>query len=129
MALCSLIGQVVSDARRPSDLQWFRSEFPRQTRSVRVQCSEETRGRRGWSFTPGTLAHLSLSLCVSRSRLPTQEFTCPSGVDDAESECGLDRGVEFDWIIRNEADAPSLDQQLQPILRAAQEAAVLRHNP
>uniref|UniRef100_A0A3P9PPB6 Phosphomevalonate kinase n=1 Tax=Poecilia reticulata TaxID=8081 RepID=A0A3P9PPB6_POERE len=93
---------VVSDARRQSDLQWFRSEFPRQTRSVRVQCSEETRRQRGWSFTPG--------------------------VDDAESECGLDRGVEFDWTIRNEADAPSLDQQLQPILTAAQDAAVLRHD-
>ncbi|XP_038137080.1 phosphomevalonate kinase [Cyprinodon tularosa] len=88
---------VVSDARRLSDLQWFRSEFPRQTRSVRVQCSDETRVQRGWSFT--------------------------AGVDDAESECGLDGGVEFDWIITNEAGAPPLDQQLQPILKAAQEAA------
>lgn len=90
---------VVSDARRPSDLQWFRSAFPRQTRSVRVQCSEETRAQRGWSFTPG--------------------------VDDAESECGLDGGVEFDWTITNEGDAPSLHLQLQPILAAAREAAAL----
>ncbi|XP_047216496.1 phosphomevalonate kinase [Girardinichthys multiradiatus] len=90
---------VVSDARRLSDLQWFWSKFPRQTRNVRVQCSEETRVQRGWSFTPG--------------------------VDDAESECGLDSGVEFDWIITNEADAPSLEEQLQPILKAAQEAASL----
>ncbi|XP_075901904.1 phosphomevalonate kinase [Nelusetta ayraudi] len=82
---------VVSDARRLSDLQWFWSRFPRQTQTVRVQSSEATRQLRGWSFTPG--------------------------VDDAESECGLDSGVRFDWIITNEADAPSLEEQLQPILR------------
>uniref|UniRef100_UPI0037E7F5A6 phosphomevalonate kinase n=1 Tax=Semicossyphus pulcher TaxID=241346 RepID=UPI0037E7F5A6 len=90
---------VVSDARRTSDLQWFKSEFPRQTRTVRVQSSEETRKQRGWSFT--------------------------AGVDDAESECGLDSGVEFDWMITNEADAPSLEEQLQPILKASEEAADL----
>lgn len=44
-------------------------------------------------------------------------------MDDAESECGLDSSVEFDWIITNEADAPSLDEQLQPILTLAKEAA------
>ncbi|KAM7421698.1 hypothetical protein PAMA_015713 [Pampus argenteus] len=88
---------VVSDARRLSDLQWFWTEFPRQTRCVRVQSSENTRKQRGWSFTPG--------------------------VDDAESECGLDSRVEFDWIITNEANAPSLAEQLQPILMLAEEAA------
>ncbi|XP_056300501.1 phosphomevalonate kinase [Pseudoliparis swirei] len=88
---------VVSDARRLSDLQWFWSEFPQQTQSVRVQSSEETRTQRGWSFS--------------------------AGVDDAESECGLDSGVEFNWTITNEADAPSLEEQLQPILKLAEEAA------
>lgn len=88
---------VVSDARRLSDLQWFWEEFPQQTRSVRVQSSEKTRSQRGWNFT--------------------------TGVDDAESECGLDSGVKFDWIIINEADAPSLDEQLRPILQLAEEAA------
>ncbi|XP_026226712.1 phosphomevalonate kinase-like [Anabas testudineus] len=88
---------VVSDARRLSDLQWFWSKFPQQTLSVRVQSTEKTREQRGWRFT--------------------------AGVDDAESECGLDSSVEFDWIITNEADAPSLDEQLQPILTLAKEAA------
>lgn len=88
---------VVSDARRLSDLQWFQAEFPQQTQSVRVQSSEKTRSQRGWSFT--------------------------AGVDDAESECGLDNGVEFDWTVINEADAPSLDKQLRPILQLAEEAA------
>ncbi|KAL6109909.1 pmvk [Pungitius sinensis] len=89
---------VVSDARRLSDLQWFWSEFPLQTRSVRVQSSDKTRQQRGWSFS--------------------------AGVDDAESECGLDSKVEFDWIITNETDAPSLEEQLQPILKLAEEASL-----
>ncbi|XP_051921650.1 phosphomevalonate kinase [Hippocampus zosterae] len=88
---------VVSDARRMSDLRWFWNNFPEQTRCVRVQSREETRRRRGWIFTPG--------------------------VDDAESECGLDTGVDYHWIIMNEADAPSLDDQLRPILALAAEAA------
>nr|XP_015805391.2 phosphomevalonate kinase [Nothobranchius furzeri] len=88
---------VVSDARRLSDLRWFQSKFPHQTKSIRVQCSDTTRSQRGWDFTPG--------------------------VDDAESECGLDSGVDFDWIITNEADAPPLDEQLKPVLKLAQEAA------
>ncbi|XP_029359305.1 phosphomevalonate kinase [Echeneis naucrates] len=89
---------VVSDARRLSDLQWFWKEFPQQTQSVRVQSSEETRKQRGWRFT--------------------------AGVDDAESECGLDCGVEFDWIITNDADAPLLEEQLHPILKLAKEATL-----
>ncbi|XP_053744166.1 phosphomevalonate kinase [Synchiropus splendidus] len=86
---------VVSDARRLSDLQWFWARYPLQTKCVRVQSSECTRAKRGWSFT--------------------------AGVDDAESECGLDSGVDFDWIISNEGDASSLEQQLQPILTLVQE--------
>ena len=50
----------------------------------------------------------------------------PAGIDDAESECGLDSNVEFDWTIRNEADAPPLDEQLWPILSLAETAAGLK---
>ncbi|XP_054875755.1 phosphomevalonate kinase-like isoform X2 [Poeciliopsis prolifica] len=67
-------------------------------------------------------------LATRGAQQPVWVFGRPSGVDDAESECGLDRGVEFDWVIRNEADAPALDQQLQPILRTAREVAALRHH-
>ncbi|CAL8288876.1 unnamed protein product [Merluccius merluccius] len=87
---------IVSDARRCSDLLWFRTEYPSQTRCVRVQASEETRGGRGWRFT--------------------------AGIDDAESECGLD-GEEFDWIITNEAESPALEEQLKDILHLASQAA------
>ncbi|XP_056143105.1 phosphomevalonate kinase [Lampris incognitus] len=86
---------IVSDARRLSDLQWFWRRYPKKTRCVRVQASEQTRRDRGWVFT--------------------------AGVDDAESECGLDDGVTFDWTVRNEADAPSLEEQLQVILSLAEE--------
>lgn len=51
-------GQMVSDARRLSDLQWFWSKYPQQTRSVRVQCSDKTRQQRGWSFTAGQIPFL-----------------------------------------------------------------------
>lgn len=114
---CSLAAQVVSDARRLTDLQWFWSRFPRQTQTVRVQSSEETRRLRGWSFTPGKLPRVRVPwLLLVRGGLTRVSLP---GVDDAESECGLDSGVRFDWIITNEADAPSLEEQLQPILRRA----------
>ncbi|XP_026877925.1 phosphomevalonate kinase isoform X1 [Electrophorus electricus] len=81
---------VVSDCRRMSDLQWFWTEYPQQCVSVRVEASERTRALRGWRFT--------------------------AGVDDAESECGLDQGVDFDWILTNNGDANLLDQQLEGLL-------------
>ncbi|XP_023657175.1 phosphomevalonate kinase isoform X1 [Paramormyrops kingsleyae] len=86
---------IVSDIRRLSDLQWFRMEYPTQSRSVRVEASDQTRKERGWEFTPG--------------------------VDDAESECGLDTGVTFDWTIRNDEDGPPLDEQLNELLAVALE--------
>lgn len=52
---------------------------------------------------------------------------CVSGVDDSESECGLDGGVHFDWIINNDADGPSLEEQLQPLLKLALESAQQVH--
>lgn len=37
------------------------------------------------------------------------------GVDDAESECGLDDGVEFDFIISNNGDG-QLDESLTKLV-------------
>ena len=53
---------VISDARRPSDMEYLCTQF--QCVTVRVTASEEVRRCRGWIFT--------------------------SGVDDAASECALD---------------------------------------
>ncbi|XP_069805272.1 phosphomevalonate kinase [Dendropsophus ebraccatus] len=77
---------IISDARRRSDVDWFRAAYGDVTQTVRVVASEETRRSRGWVYTPE--------------------------VDDAESECGLDSGVTFDWIITNDGDRKALDEQL-----------------
>lgn len=84
---------LVSDARRMSDLIWFRTQYPTQTRTIRVQTSDQIRTQRGWSFT--------------------------AGVDDAESECGLDSVADWDWIISNEGDAQDLEHQLRPVIDLA----------
>lgn len=59
-----------------------------------------------------------LTLLVNRLILFTSRS---SGVDDAESECGLDQGVDFDWIIRNDGDYTFLDAQLAGLLSLARE--------
>lgn len=81
---------LVSDARRISDLIWFRTQYPTQTRTIRVQTSDQTRTERGWIYTPG--------------------------VDDVESECGLDSVLDWDWIISNEGDSQNLEEQLRPVI-------------
>ncbi|XP_016402338.1 phosphomevalonate kinase-like [Sinocyclocheilus rhinocerous] len=73
-----------------SDVQWLQEEFPDRCVCVRVEASEQTRSQRGWRFT--------------------------TGVDDAESECGLDEGVKFDWIIRNDGADDVLEEQLEGLL-------------
>jgi len=69
---------IVSDARRLTDLEFFRLHFPDILFTVRVSASEACRRRRGWVFTPG--------------------------VDDAESECGLDAIRDWNWILDNNDD-------------------------
>jgi phosphomevalonate kinase len=60
---------------------------------VRVTASEETRATRGWSFV--------------------------TGVDDAESECGLDN-ESFDITVDNDGDAQILQNTLEKLMRIAQ---------
>ncbi|XP_073703835.1 phosphomevalonate kinase [Garra rufa] len=81
---------IISDCRRMSDVRWFREEFPGKCVCVRVEASEQTRSQRGWRFT--------------------------TGIDDAESECGLDEGVKFDCIIRNDGADDILEKQLGDLL-------------
>lgn len=104
--------QIVSDCRRSSDLQWFRQEFPDLCVCVRVEASEQTRSLRGWRFTAGKR---STSSQTREVRGRSNVVFCP-GVDDAESECGLDEGVKFDWIIRNDGDDDVLEKQLEELL-------------
>ncbi|XP_029820016.1 phosphomevalonate kinase [Manacus vitellinus] len=88
---------VVSDTRRLSDVEWFRDVYGDVVQTVRVVATEETRKRRNWVFVTALL-------------LP--------GVDDAESECGLDQGVAFDWVITNDGDELALGEQLETLLQA-----------
>uniref|UniRef100_A0ABI7YYI8 Phosphomevalonate kinase n=2 Tax=Felis catus TaxID=9685 RepID=A0ABI7YYI8_FELCA len=81
---------LVSDTRRVSDIQWFREAYGALTQTVRVVASEQSRRQRGWVFTPG--------------------------VDDAESECGLDDLEGFDWVVENHGDAGRLEEQLQSLV-------------
>ncbi|XP_077697512.1 phosphomevalonate kinase isoform X2 [Eretmochelys imbricata] len=81
---------VVSDTRRLSDVEWFQDVYGAAVQLVRVVATEETRKRRNWVFIVG--------------------------VDNAESECGLDQGVTFDWVITNDGDELSLDSQLEKLL-------------
>ncbi|NWU35271.1 PMVK kinase, partial [Hylia prasina] len=83
---------VVSDTRRLSDVEWFRDAYGDVVQTVRVVATEETRKRRNWVFV--------------------------TGVDDAESECGLDEGVAFDWVITNDGDQVALEKQLEMLVQS-----------
>ncbi|XP_016077125.1 PREDICTED: phosphomevalonate kinase isoform X2 [Miniopterus natalensis] len=81
---------LVSDTRRMSDIQWFREAYGAVTQTVRVVALEQSRQQRGWVFTPG--------------------------VDDGESECGLDNFGDFDWVIENHGDEQRLEEQLENLV-------------
>ncbi|XP_045060190.2 phosphomevalonate kinase isoform X1 [Desmodus rotundus] len=81
---------LVSDTRRASDIQWFREAYGAVTQTVRVVALEQSRQQRGWVFTPG--------------------------VDDGESECGLDNFGDFDWVIENHGDEQRLEEQLEDLV-------------
>ena len=68
---------LICDARRTTDMDYFKSHYGECTITVRVVASEAVRVGRGWVFT--------------------------TGVDDAESECGLD-DYSCDVIITNNGD-------------------------
>ncbi|XP_004629859.1 phosphomevalonate kinase [Octodon degus] len=81
---------LVSDTRRVSDIQWFQEAYGAVMQTVRIMASVESRQQRGWVFMPG--------------------------VDDAESECGLDNFGGFDWVIENHGDEQQLEEQLENLL-------------
>ena len=88
---------VVSDARRGSDVDFFLRRVPAVVR-VRVAASDATREARGWAFA--------------------------AGVDDAESECGLDAYEPWDFVITNDpGNEAAVDVQLRRIADAARKAA------
>lgn len=89
---------LVCDARRPTDMEFFKTHYGSRTITVRVEAGEGVKRGRGWVFTPG--------------------------VDDAPSECGLD-GYQCDVVVRNNGDTENdsgetLHEQLDRIVKLVQ---------
>ncbi|XP_067137552.1 phosphomevalonate kinase [Centruroides vittatus] len=80
---------IISDARRKTDLDFFKKTYPKVTYLVRIFASETTRRLRGWEFT--------------------------KGVDDVASECDLDDVENWDYIISNNSDNEELEKCLSLI--------------
>ena len=96
---------IVSDARRPGDVDFFLKRVKTVVR-VRVSASEATRAARGWAFA--------------------------AGVDDAESECGLDDYAPWEFVVANDpGNDAAVDVQLRRIATlcrdAQREAAAAYH--
>eukprot|EP00123_Amoebidium_parasiticum_P015082 comp22776_c1_seq1/m.35631 comp22776_c1_seq1/g.35631 ORF comp22776_c1_seq1/g.35631 comp22776_c1_seq1/m.35631 type:complete len:192 (-) comp22776_c1_seq1:573-1148(-) len=87
---------IVSDARRGTDLEYFQAHY--STLSVRVEASEQTRQKRGWVFT--------------------------KGVDDGESECGLD-GRQWDVVVTNDGVEGVYEGQVDRLVQMIREGAGL----
>ncbi len=79
---------IVSDCRRKTDLKFFEERFSPRCRRVRVTASQATRERRGFEFQ--------------------------SGVDDAESECGID-GEEVHFTVANDDEGKKPEELLKEV--------------
>nr|UJH41138.1 phosphomevalonate kinase [Pardosa pseudoannulata] len=82
---------VVSDARRKTDIEFFLSNFPNITHTVRINASDDVRKNRGWIYT--------------------------KGVDDVESECGLDDYANWSFQLTNN-NTKELLEQINSFLQA-----------
>ena len=85
---------IISDARRPGDVAFFQENVPTVI-TVRVEASQDARRARGWAFA--------------------------SGVDDAESECGLDAYENWDIVLNND-DGADLHEHLAVLTKKAADA-------
>ncbi|KAF1597549.1 UNVERIFIED_CONTAM: Phosphomevalonate kinase, partial [Eudyptes robustus] len=79
---------IISDCRRPTDLLYFKSHF--NAVFLRVEADIETRKERGWEFQ--------------------------DGVDNSESECGLDDYKCWDFLIENNGDEEQLQKDLDELI-------------
>lgn len=69
---------IVSDIRRKTDIQWFRSKYQDKVKTIRIEADENVRRDRGWAFT--------------------------QGVDDVQSECDLDDVTEWTVKLNNNSE-------------------------
>ena len=85
---------IISDARRKTDIVYFKEKFCERTRLVRIVANDDVRKRRGFVFT--------------------------SGVDDAESECGLDDGIDWDILVCNNGDNDELNRTIERMVETVE---------
>ena len=86
---------LVCDARRPTDMSYFKKTYDGRTLCVRVEASDSVRVERGWVFT--------------------------HGVDDAPSECALDVYKVDVTIVNNGESGDALTEQLERLQGMVQE--------
>ncbi len=68
-------------------MKFFAENFNGRLTTVRIHASKQVRENRGFTFTPG--------------------------IDDAQSECGLDGVTHWDYTIANEGDMDKLERDLE----------------
>lgn len=86
---------ILVDARRSCDLQYFLTDerfINSKIVTIRISASDSVRTERGYIFTPG--------------------------IDDVDSECGLDSWTNWTYTIDNN-DSDQLMKQLVPIIDLA----------
>lgn len=76
---------IVTDARRITDIKWFKENFGDAVKTFRIVADDGVRKTRGWKFT--------------------------EGIDDEETECGLDGFSDWTEIIINDGT-----QNLEPTI-------------
>nr|CAG4642866.1 EOG090X0FYC [Evadne anonyx] len=81
---------IVSDLRRASDLEFFRNNYKDRVTTIRIAASESVRKQRGFNFT--------------------------AGVDDVDSECGLDQVSDWDLIMNNDGEKSILKSGIQSLV-------------
>lgn len=79
---------IVSDVRRKTDIEFFRSH-QYNIKTIRINANDDTRKNRGWIFE--------------------------NGVDNVSSECDLDDVTQWDLVIENDG-TQSVDVILEKIL-------------
>ena len=60
---------IISDARRPTDIDYFHKSYPNKVRTVRIVADEGVRQQRGFQFVAGWLTLKCKYLCSSKNGL------------------------------------------------------------
>lgn len=83
---------IVSDIRRKTDIEFFRSHSY-NIKTIRINASQEVRKARGWTFQ--------------------------NGIDDVQSECDLDDFKQWDLVVHNDgAQEEAILDQILALLRS-----------